>query len=767
MNIRTIRLDHPRFPKRMAWMIPFALLPTLLLAQEETFSLDDMAATGPADADVARRPDDIGHRNEIEIGLGSVSDASFRFGKYNGLETDGIFSVLRFDLDRRGPYDGDSADYWRLTGSDIGLQSLSLQYEQGTQGDYRAWLEYDQLPVMRSDASQTIFNGAGGTDLTLPSGWVAGTNTAGMTQLLPALQDVDIDHERRRFRMGFDKLFASRWDVKTDYRHETKEGLKTVGGVVGNSGGNPRAVILPEPLDYVTQNFDVALGYAGPEKQFQLGYSLSLFNDNNQSLTWQNPYSAISGWDAAAGFPTGEGRLGLPPDNQSHQINASGGYRISGNMRLTADMALGRMTQNEKFLPYTVNPVLTAGVTQPLPRDSLDGRIDTLVANLRLAARPTPAFHWSASLRRDDRDNKTPRDEYVYIGGDSQTQNTAADSNRRRFNEPYSYVRDQLRIDAGHKIFRRAEITAGYERDETGRTFSEREEQTEDIYRMGLQGNLFSTLSAGARLEHADRKGSPYMGEEPFLSGYSPGYTATVPGGWENHPDLRKYFLADRIQDKAILFATWMPAQKITLGLNANHTRDDYDHSDMGLVMGRNNSYTLDAACVFSETMTAYVFYTWEALRSNQDGRQFNTLSPGKLVQAADPARDWFVVHHDEMDTVGVGAKKSFANKKLDIGVDYLHADSRAAVSVATGSALMAAPLPDVVARLDTLGLYGTWQLQGDLSIKARYLLERYHSADWAVDDVEPNTLANVITVDTSNPDYSVWVFALSLAWRF
>ncbi len=765
MNIRAIHPGNLCFLKRMVWILLFILPPTPGSAQEDTFSLDDIEATDPADPDVVQALPET--RSEIEIGLGSVSDASFRFGKYNGLETDGIFGVFRFDLGERGPYNGDSADYWRLTGSDLGLESLSLQYERGTQGDYRVFLEYDQLPVMRSDTSQTIFNGAGGTDLTLPAGWVADVNTAGMTQLLPALQDVDIGHERHRFRLGFDKVLESRWDVKTNYRHETKEGIKTVGAVVGNSGGNPRAVILPEPVDYVTQNFDVTLGYAGPEKQFQFGYSLSLFNDNNQSLIWQNPWSAISGWDAAAGFPTGEGQLGLPPDNQSHQITASGGYRISDNTRLTADLALGRMTQDETFLPYTVNPTLAAGITRPLPRDSLDGRIDTLLVNLRLAARPTHAFHWSASLHRDDRDNKTPRDEYVYIGGDSQAQNTAADSNRRRFNEPYSYMQDQLRIDAGHKIFSHAEITAGYERNETGRTFSEREEQAEDIYRMGLQSNLFDTLSAGARLEHARRRGSVYVGEEPFLSGYSPGYTSTVPGGWENHPDLRRYFLADRMRDKVTLFATWMPAEKLTLGLNANHAQDDYDGSAMGLTDSRSNSYTLDVAYVVSETLTSYVFYTYEALRSDQGGRQFNTLAPGKLVQAADPTLDWFVAHRDHMETVGIGVKKSFVNKKLDVGVDYLHADSRAAVSVATGSALIAAPLPDVVARLNTLSLYGTWQLQADLSVKARYLMERYKSADWAIDNVEPNTLANVITTGENSPHYAVQVFTLSIAYRF
>jgi hypothetical protein len=38
------------------------------------------------------------------------------------------------------------------------------------------------------------------------------------------------------------------------------------------------------------------------------------------------------------------------------------------------------MTQDEAFLPYTINSSLP---TQPLPASSLDGSVDTLTGNLR------------------------------------------------------------------------------------------------------------------------------------------------------------------------------------------------------------------------------------------------------------------------------------------------------------------------------------------------------------------------------------------------
>jgi len=767
MNARMTKSREVAFRKSvlygavmLAWLLPGAGM-----AQQAGFALDEPAKS-PPDPEQVEELTQV--RSEIEAGIGYVSDDSFKFGKYTGLEKQGAFGVLNLDLRGRGPYDGDSAKYWSLTGSDLGLSSRSLKYEQGEQGNYKMFLEYDQLPSFRSDSAQTIFNGAGGTNLTLPAGWVPSGTTAGMTQLWPNLKDVDIEQERRKVGVGFGKAFADKWDFKLSYKDEVKEGIKTVGAVIGNSGGNPRSVLLPEPIDYVTRQLDAILSYADARKQFQMGYYLSLFNDKNDSLTWQNPYSAITGWDTSAGYAAGgQGRLALPPDNEFHQVSASGGYNLTDKTRVSADVALGRMTQNQAFLPYTVNPTLAASVTQPLPRSSLNGQIDTTLVNLKLASRPTADFHWNASLRHDDRDNKTPRDEYVYIGGDSQTQNTAATSDRRRYNEPYSFTENQLKVDAGYKLMKRTELSAGYQFSDTERTYSEREEAKEHTYKLGLRSHFSDTLSGGLRLSRADRSGSTYVGEEPFLSGHPPGYTSTVPGGWINHPDMRKFNLADRTRDKLALFASLTPVEKMMVGFNVSYAQDDYSASEMGLTASKIGQYTVDATFMASEAITLYSFYSYEDLRADQDGRSF-AGGATKLATATDPTRDWFAKHHDRVSTFGAGVKHAIAKNKFDIGADYIYAASKSDVDVTVGSSLTATrPLPTSPTRLNSLSLYGKYQLQKNMSVKARYRVEKYRSDDWALDNVEPNNLANVILLGEDSPDYRVHVITLSLGYRF
>ncbi len=424
------------------------------------------------------------------------------------------------------------------------------------------------------------------------------------------------------------------------------------------------------------------------------------------------------------------------------------------------------MTQDETFEDYTVNPALAASITEPLPRSSLDGRIDNTLVNLLYTSRPLPKLNWKAQVRYEDRDNKTPRDTYVYIGGDSQLQDTGPTSSRRRTNEPYSREELKLALDAGYKLASRTDLTAGLEHRSTERTFTERHEADENTLRLGLKSQVSSRIGAGLRYERSDRDGSTYVGNEPFLSSYDPRYTASVDGEWENLPDLRKYYLADRERDKLALFANFMPSHSVNIGFSANYTDDDYDASEFGLTRSTIENYTLDATYMATENTSLYAFATVEEHEADQDGRAFRG-GDVKLQQASDPRQDWTVRHRDDMDSLGLGFTHALIKDRLDIGADYVYAKSDGKIDVTTGSLLESEPLPDLKTKLHSLSLYGGYKLKTDMFLKVRYRYEQYDSEDWALDDVDPDTLANVLTLGESSPDYDVHVVTLSLEYRF
>src|SRR3546814_5402478 len=104
-----------------------------------------------------------------------------------------------------------------------------------------------------------------------------------MTQLIANPKPVRIETERERFGVRMDKILPGNFAISTNYRYEEKDGLKSIGGVFGNTGGNPRAAILPEPVNYNEHQFDTVVSYTEKKYQFELRYHLSIFANANRS----------------------------------------------------------------------------------------------------------------------------------------------------------------------------------------------------------------------------------------------------------------------------------------------------------------------------------------------------------------------------------------------------------------------------------------------------------------------------------------------------
>ena len=703
--------------------------------------------------------------NLFEFGFGYVSQDSFRAGKYTGLEDKGLFALVNIDYQNRPRYDEERTDYVSFEARDAGLRSRSIEAEYGKQGNFRIRANFDQIPSFKDDSAQTIFDGAGSSELSLPANWVPAATTAGMSQLNASLRPVNLKTERKRYGIGIDKILPGQFEFTSNYRYEEKDGLKSIAGVIGNTGGNPRAALLPEPVNYNEHQLDVGLHYTQNKFQAELRYHLSVFQNDQETLLWSNPFSAINGWAPAAGFPTGQGQMALPPDNHFNQGTFLFGYNFSEHTRLSGDVAIGSMTQNDPFQNFTINPVLAASITTPLPRDSLNGEIDTTVINLRLSSRLGNRFHWNASLRYDDRDNNTPRDQYVYIGGDSTVQATAPLSDRRRFNEPYGYEETKLRLDGGYRFGGGLRITGFGEHREIDRTFSERAETREDTVGLTLSRSLGERVEARITGSTADRDGSHYDFAAPVLEGFVEGFIDTLPGGFENPPLLRRFQIADRERDQISGQLDITAASFLSFGLDASYSKDDYNKSELGLTESKTQSYTIDFNATPSEAWSISGFYTYDKLTSDQRGVSFQS-GAARVDQIVDPARQWLVLHGDRADTGGFNLLYKPVTR-FQFGVDILLSKVTSDVDTIVGSALTSAPLPKNRVTDTSIALFGQYQVNDRLALKSRIHHEHYRSRDVALDGVPANQLANVILFGSEAPDFDETVVSLSAIYQF
>ena len=702
-------------------------------------------------------------QSKIEIGAGSLSDNSFTAGNYTGLDKQGGFLIGNFDL-RGSQYSygnaNDDKTRWRLTGANLGLSSRSLSAEYGRQGAYRITFGYDEIPRRRSDSYQTPFLGAGSANLTLPAGFVRGADTGAMSTLASGMQPYGVQVKRQRSEIGVSYWLSREWELRAGLRNDDSDGAKLRGAEFGSNGGNPRSVALPEPIDSSTQLIDASLAFSGDTHRFTLSYHGSLFKNNVGSLSWQNPYTSAPWVGGPSGlpanFPLPNGRTGVAPDNQFHQLAAGGAYDFSSSTRLTLAGSRGRMTQNEAFLPYTINPGLT---TTALPRTSLGGLVETTFLNAKLSMRPLRSLSVTASLRYEDRDNKTPQSEYIYIGGDIQLQpQPGSNSDRIRTNLPRSRRQEQMTLEADYRLSSATAIKAGWDRDDVKRTFAEVEHATENTYRVELRQGGTGPWTANAGYARLERRGTQYLHNFSFLSSYTSaafiGALAAANGCRvlidciRNAPLQNKFYLADRDRERSRLMIGFMPDAAFSLQARVDVNRDRYPRSPYGVTDATSWSAGADLGYVFNDDFSTTLFYTFENNRSRERSRQIlsaNTAIPSNADS------DWLNQLVDKTSSIGFGMRyKGLLGNRLALNADAIAVRGRTPISTTVGPAVPppqnpAAAFPDLSTRSDNINFTARYAVDQRSTARLTYFYRRLNSADWAYQQVGVSTLTNLI----------------------
>lgn len=703
---------------------------------------------------------------EVELGVGHLDASAFRYGKYSGLVEDGLEVIADFNFTSRPVWDSGATRYWRLTGERLGFDSRRLAVEAGDQGSQRLRLSFQETPRNLFEDGQTPFSGVGSQRLTLPAGWEAAeASTAAMNTLEDNLRDFSQRQRRRDAKLDYRLHFAEGWRLDASMRRQIKDGFSERAGTFGTNGGNSRAALLPAPVDYETDTFDVSVIREGAQHLFGMAWHGSFFRNSDRQLSWQNPFGPQSSWQPGAAFPDGFGALALPPDNDFQQLRVFGQFTLTPRTRASLDLARGRMRQDQRFLPYSVDPGLAP---VPLPRADLNARVDSTLAHLRVNSRPLPRLNVVGRLRYQERDNETARDVYQPVAGDAGLQ-VAFDNGR--INRPYGLTRREMGFDAAYRLPQRTRLNFGYEHRLRKRDFSEVSTAREHVFRGGLSTHRFEAVSLGLNVSHERRNTSRYIGNRPLLATRVPG--SVDPEAFENHPNLRRYYLADRDRDRVQIRADVHPAGDWHLGAAFAWSRDDYREDLFGLDESRLRSWMLDAGYVPSEKLRLSAFYHHDRYAHAQRARSF-TAAPGT---ADDPGRDWSVDSRDSHETWGLSLDveglapivrtAAAQGHGLDLRLEYSDSHSRGRIGVDTGPALTAADLPDLSSRLQVLSVAATQRISESARIRVAFEHERYRSRDFALDGVAPDSVSQVLLFGEASPDYRANWFTLSYLHRF
>jgi len=657
-----------------------------------------------------------GTTGSVDAGVGHVSDSSQKFGDYTGLDSKGAFAILDGNVSRRGD-DGYYADLWA---ADLGLDSRRLSGQAGREGIYSLNVGYAEIPRHLTDGARTPFIGAGGSTQTLPAGFPAADTTS--MPLASTLQPIDTGFKYKRLDLGGTFFGDKGWSANLSLRHDERDGNRPVSGSFFSTASQ-----LVAPVNEKTDGAELTVAYSTKQLQATVSYLFSSFRNDDTALTWSNPFFPV-----VPGATTGQ--LGLAPDNQYQQIRGTAGYDVSPTIRVTGEMAYGRMTQNDGFLAPTANAIL-APTVPPLPANSLDGRIDTFTANVKMTANPMQGLRLTASYDRDSRDNKTPVRSYPTVTTDMFVGATP------RSNTPFSFTLDRVKLigDYSGGLPGNMRITGGGEYDTRERDYQEVVTTREYTLWGKVAAQPTEKLTTWLKYAYSWRDNSAYGTSVWF--------------GYPENPLLRKFYLADRNRNMVEGRLDYAINEKISLGVSADYADDDYTHSSVGLTSARSANVAVELATVFTERTQGRAYFQTQQIRSQQSGSE------------AFAAPDWTGRMKDTFDVFGIGVKHVAIPEKLEIGADFTV--SRSKSEVAVDNVLAAPAFPNAKTKLEAFKLYGTYNLKDNVSITGSYQYEHYDTNDWRLDGIDPATVSNLLALGAQSPNYSVNVFRVAVRYRF
>jgi MtrB/PioB family decaheme-associated outer membrane protein len=393
---------------------------------------------------------------------------------------------------------------------------------------------------------------------------------------------------------------------------------------------------------------------------------------------------------------------------------------------------MGRMSQDDDLLPYTVNPNLTGN---SLPRGRLDGDVDTTVFSLRVTSQPLDKTRVRFNYRFNDRDNGTSVDAWNRVIVDAFVSGAAETNN------PYSFQRSSISLAGDYDLFDTLQLSASIERKQLDRDLQEVAEQTEDIswgrVRWRPNGWLDVSAKAGNARRDIDR------------------YDDTLAASFGQNPLLRKYNLAFRFREFAEINATAaLPNTDITIGANVLYADDSYTRSVLGLLNSDDTRYGVDLAWQASDKTSVYAHSSWQDIDADQAGSEF----------FGQP--DWRANTADSFQAYGVGITTQALSDRLDVSLDYTHSDGSSQITVLSAGGGNSR-FPNIESDLDSLRLRANYRWSDRLNAVFELRYENFQIADWALQGVTPTAVPNLLALGAQPYDYDVLILGLGFRYGF
>jgi len=509
----------------------------------------------------------------VSAGGGFVSgDSKDRsiWGQYNGLRKDDAYLLLDFGYVKR---DEATGTWTVVEARDLGLETPELRAIWGQQGKWKLFGDYMQIVHRDPRTVNTSLDGAGSTTPTVSRLAAPGTGT-----------DLDLKLKRQRLCLGGEYWIGSNMLLELSFQNEDKSGSRMFGrGFNCPSGAAPTPVctalatganqwailFLPEPVHSTTQQWEAKVNYNSGNIALQAAYYGAFYKNDNSTLTptingnLNNPLGAPMTPSLTAGLRNIlQLPMALPPDSDSNQFSIAGNYRFTPTTISTLKYAYTKKTQHESWNGLRFDPA-------PSGRSSLDGKMETQLAQGGITSRPIRNLQLLANVRYEDRKDKTPIDFYNVEGGPD-TAFTNGHLDNKKLNG---------KLEATYSLPYNYKVTGGLDYESVDRWqfvatndvagLSGLRQKTYDRgWRLELRRTMSENLTGFVTYTHSDRDGSSWLKPLTAPPGVLPSDPDCTSATVNNVPNacifgrtsIFPYMLENRKREKVRSVLDWVPA---------------------------------------------------------------------------------------------------------------------------------------------------------------------------------------------------------------
>jgi MtrB/PioB family decaheme-associated outer membrane protein len=772
-------------------------------------------------------------------------------GKYEeyGQISPGFFfqSLYLGAMSRDGVY---NVDLWA---KDIGYNNQNYFFEAQKVGEHRLRAEYDQTPHLYSSQAWTLYNGVGTNNLTINPGVVGALNNAtfgntppgagagvGHTCFLPGqvgtaacaagvtpafttitnnVVPTSLGTRRDRASGEYRYTHDNDWEFNVEYSHERRTGTMEQGMLFGSNGTGAPLAMVPKPISDTTQNAGVSAQYAGQSPWGKwtstVKYFASSYKDDYAYFDATNPFggngvtNVAGGCAADACFNTG--RMSTPPDNLAQGVTATTLVDLPFKSRYVGTFQYQTMTQNQTFLPVSVNPAPAQAANVPagntignyaLSRSSLNGRIDTILSNNQLTTQITPDIKLKTSYRYYSVDNQTPPLTMLdWVVNDARSARTTTLGYAPHTTIFQSYVKQNIAEDISWHPTKSVLVGLALGAEQYDRTQAQANRTNEwsakfyDVIAPTDWAKLHSSYSFGER-RYSNYNWQAYVGNT-IIAPIVPGGTTT---SLVENPGMRTYDMANRDRQiaKASLDLDFVQGLTITPSTGLRFDRYLTDPSDpvnqLGLVRDVNWNAGLEVTYTINDQLTLF----GSAMTETYARRMFD----GGGVIAGNPSAHYFTDMNGVANTFVGAMDVVLVPKTLDLklsGTLVKSADQWNSGTAPGGSSGIVSNCPGAGAAATCTTITGLWPAVtdtftrfdatlrykvdedvvkklgwvGDVYVKLKYAYEQNYVDNWALGNMQQymyysaSARSQQVFMAGDNPNYTAQYVAASLAIKW